>query len=216
MQSTGAVIRPRIAPLRRRRDGIIRFAADRTSQNGEDGIIARIFQLLPPSPATADGQTKRLCIDVGAWDGVHLSNTHSLLFPESDDESPWRGVLIEADPEKCLQLSKLHQDTQNVVLNVSISVEPPDSINNLYRVLENEETFINQQIDFLCIDIDGSDYFVLHDLLHFSHFRPLVLCIEFNPTMPDDLIYIPPRSDSIRHVNLMYSKYCPYFATWLC
>jgi hypothetical protein len=29
--------------------------------------------------------------------------------------------------------------------------------------------------------------------------RPRVICIEFNPTMPDDLVYIPSRSDTVRH-----------------
>ena len=30
-------------------------------------------------------------------------------------------------------------------------------------------------------------------------FDPKVICIEFNPTMPGDLICIPARSDTIRH-----------------
>jgi hypothetical protein len=214
MEPTGALTRPRIVPSRRRRDGLIRFAADNTSQNGEDGIIARIFHLLPPPPATADGKAHRLCVDVGAWDGVHLSNTHSLLFPKSADEAQWRGILIEADLKKFAQLNLLYQDTHNIALNVSISVDPTNSVNSLHRVLENQGILVDQHIDFLCIDIDGADYFVLHDLLHFSQFRPLVICIEFNPTMPDDLIYIPPRSDSIRHVSCIRSKWCWYVTAW--
>jgi isopenicillin N synthase-like dioxygenase len=29
--------------------------------------------------------------------------------------------------------------------------------------------------------------------------RPKVVCVEFNPTMPDDLVYIPPPNDAARH-----------------
>ena len=69
----------RSAPTRslRRRDGLIQFARDETSQNGEDGVIAAIFACLDKRqrPKT------RWCVDVGAWDGRHLSNTYSLLVP---------------------------------------------------------------------------------------------------------------------------------------
>ena len=42
----------------RRRDGLIQYARDNTSQNGEDGIIAKIFDTLPPTQ-------QRWCVDVG-------------------------------------------------------------------------------------------------------------------------------------------------------
>jgi len=42
----------------RRRDGLIQYARDNTSQNGEDGIIAKIFDILPSSQ-------QRWCVDVG-------------------------------------------------------------------------------------------------------------------------------------------------------
>eukprot|EP00957_Ditylum_brightwellii_P110071 8395698-Ditylum_brightwellii.AAC.1 len=59
-----ATIRRRKVPSRRRKDGLIRHAKDNTSQGGEDGIIERIFQLLPPPPQSS----YRYCVDVGAWD----------------------------------------------------------------------------------------------------------------------------------------------------
>lgn len=214
-----AVIRARKAPSLRRRDGLIQYACDRTSQNGEDGIIERIFQLVPPqqnavsiSNGGSIGNRTRFCVDVGAWDGIHLSNTRSLLC--NNDQS-WCGMLIEADPQKFKQLAVLYADTNNILLNRIISViDPKNNSNSLHQILEHRfsagdfcavdtEISIAPQlnIDFLCIDIDGPDYFVLSDLFTFSQFRPIVICIEFNPTMPDDLIYIPPRSDSQRHVS---------------
>ena len=71
-------IRRRSTPSSRRKDGLIKYARDTTDQNGENGIIQRIFHLLPPPSARG-----RVCVDIGARDGKHLSNTHSLLVPSS-------------------------------------------------------------------------------------------------------------------------------------
>jgi hypothetical protein len=217
-QQSDAIIRSRKVPSQRRRDGLIRFASDQNSQNGEDGIIERIFQLISitNSDGTSYRQT-RLCVDVGAWDGVHLSNTHSLLCNNNNEKKNcpvWRGILIEADPQKFKQLSTLYENTDNILLNVNISViNPNDNANRLHHILEKQtsvikETTIPYEIDFLCIDIDGADYYVLHDVLHLSQHRPIVICIEFNPTMPNDLIYIPPRSDALRHVSQIKEVRC--------
>jgi hypothetical protein len=73
MSNNNPVSRRRLAKSQRKRDGLIKFSRDNTSQNGEDGIIAKMFELLPPS------SSPRFCVDVGAWDGLHLSNTFSLL-----------------------------------------------------------------------------------------------------------------------------------------
>jgi hypothetical protein len=69
MEHSQAVIRRRSVESKRRRDGLIRYAADVTSQNGEDGILRRLFELLPKAMPTCK---HRWCVDVGAWDGVHL------------------------------------------------------------------------------------------------------------------------------------------------
>ena len=216
LSTTDAVIRVRKVPSpRRRRDGLIQYARDNTSQNGEDGILHRLFQLLP-SPS----HHMRVCVDVGAWDGIHLSNTRSLLQNDVGSDNArssscserWYGVLIEADPLKFDQLVKLYRDDDDttnhnntLLLNRTISVvDPQHNPNSLHGILQQQQQpqFANEfMIDFLCIDIDGPDYHVLADLFHFSPYRPMVICIEFNPTMPHDLIYIPPRSDSERHVS---------------
>jgi hypothetical protein len=101
---------------RRRQDGLIKYSYDNTSQSGEDGIIERLFQLIPSQHTNQN----RWCVDVGAWDGKHLSNTHSLLC-KSDSHSDWKGVLIEADGEKFQQLIELHNPYQNTCLNATVS-----------------------------------------------------------------------------------------------
>ena len=208
MHQPEAIIRPRKISSRRRRDGLIRYALDKTSQNGEDGILDRIFHLIPPKQDIIKNDDQhgyhRICVDVGAWDGVHLSNTYSLLV----NENHWMGILIEADVDKFTDLSSLYANTNNILINTTISVsDPQSSSNSLHAILMKQEIFDDDpnqsnDIDFLCIDIDGNDYYVLSDLFHFSPFRPIVICIDFNPTMPDDLIYIPPRDDHQRHVRL--------------
>jgi hypothetical protein len=89
-------------PSLRRQDGLIRFGKDNTSQSGEDGIISRLFSLID------DSSGPRWCVDVGAWDGKHLSNTYSLLHHPTEK---WSGLLIEADAEKFNDLCNLYKDT---------------------------------------------------------------------------------------------------------
>jgi hypothetical protein len=202
-----AVIRRRQVPSRRCRDGLLQFANNVTSQNGEDGILHHLFHVLPPSAAA----TRRWCVDVGAWDGVHWSNTHSLLTNKSQQHC-WRGILLEANMEKNRQLHALHEPLGNICLPVTVSgqANSPNSLAVLLKQqqeqqqqLQNnnggsdDENFvvIPLDFDFLCIDIDGMDYWVLVDILVHSEFRPKVICVEFNPTMPSDLIYIPPSAE---------------------
>jgi isopenicillin N synthase-like dioxygenase len=187
--ATSPIIRRRIPSSQRRRDGLIQFARDSTSQNGEDGIISKLFEILP-----ASGDT-RFCVDVGAWDGRHLSNTYSLLVSET---SNWRGVLIEADKERFQELDALHKPFGNTCLNVTVS-SAEGSSDGLVALLQKPAESLPLDFDFLCIDVDGSDYWLVHDVWTVGQYRPKVVCIEFNPTMPDDLVYIPARNDSIRH-----------------
>ena len=188
-------IRRRPRKSQRRRDGLLKYAKDNTSQSGEDGIISRIFHVLPPPP---DGKVYR-CVDVGAWDGKHLSNTYSLLVSNTSNQK-WRGVLIEPDVQRFRDLRALHEPLQNICLKLAVSGLPhaPKSLVNILSE-KVSEIDLSGGFDFLCIDIDGSDYWVLSDLLGSKRFLPRVICIEFNPTMPVDLVYIPPRNDAMRH-----------------
>jgi len=206
------IIRQHKLPSHRKTNGLIRYGFNKTSQNGEDGIIQRIFDLIP----LRENQTYRWCIDVGAWDGKHLSNTYSLLTKEN---SEWRGILIEAETLRFQQLQDLYyqQDTKNknICIHAHVSCDQKSS----QRLSTLLDTHLVPQwykrstniidIDFISIDVDGCDYWVLHDLLYHpimieetsitAFYRPLVICIEFNPTIPHEVVYIPPRNDAIRH-----------------
>ena len=181
--NTTAEIKKAPLPSRRRKDGLIRFAKDNTSQGGEDGILRAIYDCLGDGPRTL--------VDVGAWDGVHLSNTHSLLVP---DASTWRGFLIEADASKCEKLRALHEPLGNVCVEAFVSCE--DDARKLPAILGKHSC--PWSVDLLSIDVDGVDYWLWRDFLESGRAAKVVV-IEFNPSMPDDLHYVPPRADAQRH-----------------
>lgn len=180
-----ATIRFRRCPSQRRRNGLLRHAHNTTSQGGEDGIIARIFQLLPFTAT-------RYCVDVGAWDGVHWSNTHSLLLSDQG----WRGILIEASSERFIELQRLHEPLSNICIQQCVSCSKEGGmLSSLLRPFD----FLPSNFDFLTIDVDGCDYWLFRDILLSGYYQPKVICVEFNPTMPHDLIYIPPQDDNVHH-----------------
>lgn len=82
----------------------LKFAKNETSQCGEDGILREIFRLVGFS------SSQPICVDVGAWDGIHLSNTRSLLAPTSGENLQWSGYLFEANEERAQMLSELYNE----------------------------------------------------------------------------------------------------------
>jgi hypothetical protein len=75
------------------------FAGNVTSQSGEDGLVAKALSLLPDPTLW--------CVEFGAWDGKHLSNTFDLV-----DSKGYNVALIEGDPVKYKELciSYPHKD----------------------------------------------------------------------------------------------------------
>jgi len=175
MSTDQPIVRSRRRPTRK--TGLRQFASNVTSQHGEDGILEALFERI--------GTTNQRLLDVGAWDGRHLSNTFCLL------EKGWSGILIEGDDTKFPQLQARHATQTCLHAMVSVQKDHPCCITNL---LKGHDT----AFDFVCIDIDGGDYWILSELLELCP-PPRVVCIEANPTMPHDLVYIPPRNDTARH-----------------
>ena len=125
------------------------------SQSGEEGVVARIFEIL--------GLQKGLCCEFGAWDGTHLSNTRALM------ERGWRGLMIEADPERFLDLKKTYPDGSNAICACEFVDDASNSLANIAKRVGLTERF-----DFLNIDIDGLDYAMFESLTQFERV-PLVL-----------------------------------------
>lgn len=146
------------------------------SQCGEDSIIEGILKKIP--------DLDKWCVEFGAWDGIHLSNTFNLI-----KNSAYRSVLIEADRKKFQILQKNMQPYDTVLVNEFVAF---DGENTLDKILS--KTPIPKNFDLLSIDIDGNDYWILESI---NNYRPKIICIEFNPSIPNDVDYVQPRDFSI-------------------
>jgi hypothetical protein len=149
------------------------------SQCGEDGVIERIFELIPP--------TSRFCVEFGAWDGKHYSNCYNLL-----QNAGWSGLMIEASREKYPDLVATYAGNQRVkTLNRFVHFDGEDRLDN---ILAQERA--PQSFGVLSIDVDGCDYHIWEALRTFS--ADLVV-IEFNPTIPNDVRFVQEKSFDVNH-----------------
>jgi hypothetical protein len=131
------------------------YEANVYSQFGEDGVIERIFRLI--------GEGTRVCCEFGAWDGVHLSNTRALI------DRGWRGIFIEADRDRFADLKRRYPDSSR---HLAINAAVDDREMTIGRLLAQHR--VDADVDFLSIDIDGEDYYILRSL----DVRPRLICIE--------------------------------------
>ena len=153
------------------------YARNVTSQYGEDGIIAHVMKALKP--------TAPYCVEFGAWDGKLYSNCFNLLKGNG-----WSGLLIEASADKFVELQATYADTPRVTLaNRLVDIDGPNRLDALLR-----EASAPQSFALLSIDIDGNDYYVWESL---TDFTPELVVIEFNPSVPNDVVFVQDKSFDI-------------------
>src|SRR3569623_2043455 len=144
------------------------------SQYGEDGIIEKIVNILP--------EDERWCVEFGAWDGLHLTNTRNLI-----ESFGFSAVLIEADKSRFSDLQKNYaNNTKIITLNRFVGFDDDD---NLDEILKN--TPVPKDFTLLSIDIDGNDY---HGWQAVESYKPKIVVIEFNPTFPVGLEFVQQKS----------------------
>ncbi len=97
------------------------------------------------------GIEKGYLVDLGAGDGYTLSNTRRLL------ENGWTGDLYDGDPRGAKDVIKLWIDVHSVHAKI------PD------------------KVDFISIDLDGNDYYVLQSILLSGRVCPSLIVAEYNP-----------------------------------
>jgi hypothetical protein len=114
------------------------------SQFGEDGIVDAILDVI--------GTTNRWCLDVGAADGLFLSNTRRLI-----KALRWRAVLIESDYDKYKQLCE--RSNEAICINAFVEPTGPNSLDAILARTEAPKIF-----DVVSIDIDGADYAVWENM----------------------------------------------------
>lgn len=156
---------------------LLSFRKDIASQDGEDGIIEKIFSLIQTN--------NKFCVEFGAWDGKYFSNTWNLMT-----HYEWDGVLIEGNSLKFRELVNNFSGNNNVTcLNRFVEFDGPNSLNAILN-----EMAAPKDLDFISIDVDGIDYFIWESL---TEYRPRVLVIEFNPSIPNDVAFVQAKSTAI-------------------
>lgn len=140
------------------------------SQWGEDGILEKILETLP--------DRDKWCVEFGAWDGEYLSNTYHFIKSHH-----FSAVLIEGDKQKAADLAKKFSDKPNIHCKAQyVGWESGSSLDTILGT-----TPIPQNFDLLSIDIDGNDYYVWKAV---DKYRPKVVIIEFNPTIPNGVNFV--------------------------
>jgi hypothetical protein len=148
------------------------------SQYGEDGIIGAILTSLP--------SRNKWCVEFGAWDGIYLSNTRNLIENEG-----YSAVLIEASEVSYRKLQENSKAFPAVVaMNEMVGVDPHDSLDSILA-----RTSCPRDFDFLSIDIDGND---IHVWRAMKAYRPKAICIEFNPTIPTEVVFEQPLDPAVK------------------
>jgi hypothetical protein len=142
------------------------------SQFGEDQIIERIIDRI----SEADLSDSWAC-EFGAWDGLHLSNTANLIVNKG-----YKAVLIEAEDEKFRELKNNMSNYPVTCIKKFIDLKGENTLDHVLNA-----TQIPLNFDVLSIDIDGADYWVLKSL---QKYRPKVIVIEYNPTIPASVEFI--------------------------
>lgn len=148
------------------------YRSNYSSQNGEDGIIEEILNRL-----NGKVELSNWCVEFGAWDGKHLSNTFKLV------REKWHAVYIEGDTSKFEDLRKTCIEYPTIVaVNAMVSSEK-SSANSLDAILER--TSIPEDYDLLSIDIDSHDLAVWHAYSG----TPKIVVIEVNSSAMPGLLW---------------------------
>lgn len=152
------------------------FEAQVFSQNGEDGIISEILRRV--------GTTDRFFVEIGAGHGIE-GNTVYLL------RKGWKGVWIEADPRAARSIRT--QFAAELASEQLRLVQAFVTRENAARLLHDAR--VPAEFDVLSIDVDRNTSHIWRAL---SEFRPRVLVIEYNASIPaSDEWEVPYDADAV-------------------
>lgn len=175
-----------------------RYAQNIYSQNGEDGIIQEACARL--------NIKKGYFVEFGAWDGKYLSNTYN-LYQNCD----WSGCYIEGDQKRFQMLLKNIDLKKILSINCFVSVDGENTLDNILR-----RHGVNKNLDIISIDVDSEDLAIWESL---KNYRPRIVVIEFNPTIPNACEFVQPLGTHLGNAPLSIIKlgaakgYCPFAAT---
>jgi hypothetical protein len=156
---------------------LLEHAANVHSQAGEDGIVAKVLDVI--------GTPTKWCVEFGAWDGKYLSNTYNLIANRG-----FSAVMIEGSAKRHRDLLATFKDNPRVIaLHAFVGFTAEDRLDTILA-----RTQIPVEFDVLSIDIDGNDYHVWKAM---TDYRPRVVVIEYNPTVPNAVDFVQPADMKI-------------------
>ena len=117
------------------------------SQAHEECYIEHILKNIPSK--------SKFILELGAWDGYHLSNTRWLI-----DDLGYDALLIDGDNHGNKAVHE-HFITKENILSILSQYNCP------------------KEFDFFCIDLDGNDIYILDEVL--KEYSPSLIVAEFNP-----------------------------------
>lgn len=131
----------------------------------EEAVLTRFLHRL--------GAVEKYVVDIGASDGVTMSNTLALF------RDGWNGLAVEYDGARFARLATEHAGLDTALARVKVT---PLNVVDVLRAYDVPSDFT-----FLSLDIDGYDHFVLEALL--AAFRPKLICAEINEKIPPPLAF---------------------------
>jgi len=117
-------------------------------------------------------ETKRSYVDIGAGDGIDMSNTFELA------RAGWAGVCLEGYPLRFAQLAQTYRSLPRVTL-VRAYVSPK----NVGSLLQGAG--VDRSVPVLNLDIDSCDLHVARALMEVT--RPRLMIVEWNDLFPPPL-----------------------------
>ena len=140
------------------------------SQNGEDGIIAEIFNRI--------GTTNKYFVEFGVENGLECNSTN-LLYKQ------WSGLWIEGSSnfyaDIAIRFKDLIAKGQLIVKNKFINAE------NIESIFKSADA--PAEPDLLSIDIDYNDYYVWQAI---TNYNPRVVIVEYNALYRPDTHFVVP------------------------
>jgi hypothetical protein len=142
---------------------LLRYHAQVTSQNGEDGIIHEIFRRI--------GTTNRVFVEIGVGNGAE-NNTAFLL------SQGWTGFWIDGSGS-FVETIRSRSDLSPNCLKWLVSFVTRENVAERLKQLG-----VPEQFDFLSLDIDQNTFYAWEGL---SRYKPRVVVVEYNAALPPDV-----------------------------
>jgi hypothetical protein len=114
---------------------LVNFESKKYSQNGEDGIIEYLINLIYQDPKN------KIYLEIGVQDGTEC-NTRNLR-----ENFSWTGILIDGD----------HEDKNINLFSHFVTKD------NIIELLKSHD--VSEKLNLLSIDIDYNDFYVLIEIL---------------------------------------------------